>query len=53
MKIQKTILNLWIKRTIQKYKEKVKCIIDQYNNYTVKQINRTVILVYGLMIKLE
>ncbi|CAF0711928.1 unnamed protein product [Brachionus calyciflorus] len=33
--------SLWTNQTVYKYKEKAKCIIDQYNNYVVKQINRT------------
>ncbi|CAF0711920.1 unnamed protein product [Brachionus calyciflorus] len=31
---------LWTNKTIQIYKEKAQCIIEQYNNYTVKQVNK-------------
>ena len=31
-----------INRTIQNYLKKVQCIIEQYDNYTIKQINLTV-----------
>lgn len=30
-------------RTIENYKKKVECMIDQYNNYTSSQVNRSVI----------
>jgi hypothetical protein len=28
--------------TVNKYKEKAKCMIDQYSNYFIKQINKSV-----------
>lgn len=33
---------LKILRTIENYKKKVQCMIDQYNNYTSNQVNRSV-----------
>lgn len=34
-------------RTIQNYKKKVQCIIDQYNSYSSRQVNRSVrLLIY-------
>ncbi|CAF0711924.1 unnamed protein product [Brachionus calyciflorus] len=33
---------LWTNKTVENYKEKVQCIIDQYNNYISKQVNRSV-----------
>jgi hypothetical protein len=33
---------MFYSRTIQNYKEKAKCFINQYNKYHVKQINKTV-----------
>ncbi|RNA08869.1 membrane metallo-endopeptidase-like 1, partial [Brachionus plicatilis] len=35
------VSSLWTNNTVYKYKEKVQCIIDQYNNFIVKQINKT------------
>jgi hypothetical protein len=33
---------MFYSKTIQNYKQKAKCFINQYNKYHVKQINRTV-----------
>jgi len=33
---------LWSNETTKTYNKRSKCLIDQYNNYLVKQINRTV-----------
>jgi hypothetical protein len=33
---------LWSNRTIENYKKKVQCIVDQYSSYVVKQVNKTV-----------
>lgn len=33
---------LFFLRTVANYLDKVQCIIDQYSNYTVKQVNKTV-----------
>lgn len=32
----------WTNETIQRFNQQKKCIIEQYNNYTVKQINTNV-----------
>ena len=32
----------WTNETIQRFNKQKKCIIEQYNNYTVKQINTNV-----------
>ena len=34
--------SLWTEKTILNYRSKVKCIIEQYSNFTLKQINKNV-----------
>ena len=36
-------IGLWTDKTIEEYNKKAQCIIDQYNKYIVKQINKPVI----------
>jgi hypothetical protein len=31
-----------MKRTIEQYNKKAQCIIDQYSNFSVKQVNKSV-----------
>jgi hypothetical protein len=31
-----------LKRTIEQYNKKAQCIIDQYSNFSVKQVNKSV-----------
>lgn len=33
---------VWSNETTEIYNKRSKCLIDQYNNYTISQINRTV-----------
>ncbi|RNA08867.1 neprilysin isoform X2 [Brachionus plicatilis] len=33
-------LGLWANETVHIYKQKAQCIIEQYNNYTVEQVNK-------------
>ncbi|RNA08866.1 neprilysin-2 isoform X1 [Brachionus plicatilis] len=33
--------DLWTNKTIDSYKSRAKCIVDQYNNFLIKQINKT------------
>ena len=42
---------LWTQHTIEAFKKKTKCMIDQYNSFNVTEINRNVIVIIIVIIK--